>query len=101
MLYDGHDAPVGHIPYQDLPVFGHTTGQEQAIVVREIDEGHTVVVLRQPEEQRSFLEAPDNDVGILSPLTRGDISDESGPVRGPRGLIMQQCRSAWPHKRIV
>lgn len=87
MLYDGHDASVGHIPYQDLPVFGHTTGQEQAIIVREIDEGHTVVVLRQPEEQRSFLKAPDDDVGILSPLTRGDISVESGPVRAPGAYI--------------
>lgn len=74
MLYDGHDAPVGHVPYQNLSVLRHTARQKQAIVVGKIDEGHAVVVFRQSEEQRSFLETPDNNIRVLPPLTGRNIS---------------------------
>lgn len=72
MLYNGHDAPVGHIPYQNLSILGHAARQKQAVVVRKIDEGHAVVVFRQSEEQTSLLETPDYDIRVLPSLARSN-----------------------------
>ena len=74
MLYDGNDASVGHVPYQDLSVLGHTARQEQAVVVGKIDEGHAVVMFRQSEQQASLLEAPDDNVRVMPPLAGRNIS---------------------------
>lgn len=83
MLNDSHDAPVGHIPYQDLPIFGYAAGKKQAVVVREVHEGHAMVVLRQSEDQGSLLETPDYNVGIVPALPRGNISAaQKGVLKG-------------------
>ena len=62
MLYDGNDAPVGHVPYQNLSVLGHTAREKQAVVVGKINERHAVIVFRQSVQQASLLETPDDHI---------------------------------------
>lgn len=74
---NGHDAAVGHVPHQDLLVLRYPSRAEQAVVVREGDEGHAVIVFRQPVHHCSLAKAPHDHVRVLSSLAG---RDETAPV---------------------
>lgn len=62
---------VGHVPDEHLAVKSVTGRQKKAIIVRKSEVAHFMVVLTQPKDRLLLFKVPDDNVGVLTTLSRG------------------------------